>query len=195
MAVLSRPDEPERPPPRRGKRRRSVIDKSVLALSMPRRIGIASMSSRLPSSPVLVCGRRPADAHHLRFAQSPALGRKVSDEFTVPLRRGRHHGRVRRFRLLRQRPSNYVRAFLRDHDRRCMNVRRWNGRHNGCVDDSQPLDAANTQLAVHHSVVALTHPASAAGMMGGRARFPNVIGDFLFVYDVQTRRTCSRTRD
>ncbi len=26
-----------------------------------------------------------ADVHHLRFAQSPALGRKVSDEFTVPL--------------------------------------------------------------------------------------------------------------
>jgi len=43
----------------------------------------------------LVCGRRPADAHHLRFAQSPALGRKVSDEFTVPLCRG-HHREVHR---------------------------------------------------------------------------------------------------
>jgi hypothetical protein len=40
----------------------------------------------------LVCGRRPADA---RFAQSPALGRKVSDEFTVPLCRG-HHREVHR---------------------------------------------------------------------------------------------------
>jgi len=40
--------------------------------------------------PCLVCGRRPADAHHLRFAQSKALGRKVSDEFTVPLCRGHH---------------------------------------------------------------------------------------------------------
>jgi hypothetical protein len=38
----------------------------------------------------LVCGRRPADAHHLRFAQHRALGRKVSDEFTVPLCRGHH---------------------------------------------------------------------------------------------------------
>jgi len=45
--------------------------------------------------PCLVCGRRPADAHHLRFAQSPALGRKVSDEFTVPLCRG-HHREVHR---------------------------------------------------------------------------------------------------
>jgi len=40
--------------------------------------------------PCLVCGRSPADAHHLRFAQSPTLGRKVSDEFTVPLCRGHH---------------------------------------------------------------------------------------------------------
>jgi hypothetical protein len=40
--------------------------------------------------PCLVCGRRPSDPHHLRFAQSRALGRKVSDEFTVPLCRGHH---------------------------------------------------------------------------------------------------------
>jgi hypothetical protein len=37
------------------------------------------------SQPCLVRGRFPADAHHLRFAQSRALGRKVSDEFTVPV--------------------------------------------------------------------------------------------------------------
>jgi hypothetical protein len=42
------------------------------------------------SKPCLVCGRRPADAHHLRFAQPRALGRKVSDEFTVPLCRIHH---------------------------------------------------------------------------------------------------------
>src|SRR5262249_29898475 len=40
--------------------------------------------------PCLICGRRPSDPHHLRFAQSRALGRKVSDEFTVPLCRGHH---------------------------------------------------------------------------------------------------------
>ena len=40
--------------------------------------------------PCLICGRQPSDAHHLRFAQSRALGRKVSDEFTVPLCRGHH---------------------------------------------------------------------------------------------------------
>jgi hypothetical protein len=42
------------------------------------------------SQPCLLCDRRPADAHHLRFAQPKALGRKVSDEFTVPLCRTHH---------------------------------------------------------------------------------------------------------
>jgi hypothetical protein len=40
--------------------------------------------------PCLVCQQYPCDAHHLKFAQPRALGRKVSDEFTVPLCR-RHH--------------------------------------------------------------------------------------------------------
>jgi hypothetical protein len=42
------------------------------------------------SKPGLVCGRRPADANHLRFAQPRALEAKVSDEFTVPLCRIHH---------------------------------------------------------------------------------------------------------
>jgi hypothetical protein len=83
-------DEPERPQPRRRKRRRSVIDKSVLSLRAPRRIRDREHVKSVATQPCLVCGRRPADAHHLRFAQPPALGRKVSDEFTVPLCRGHH---------------------------------------------------------------------------------------------------------
>jgi len=47
------------------------------------------------SKPCLVCGRAPSDPHHLRFAQPRALGRRVSDEFTVPLCRG-HHREVHR---------------------------------------------------------------------------------------------------
>jgi hypothetical protein len=42
------------------------------------------------SQPCIVCGRQPADAHHLRFAQPRALGMKVSDEFTVPVCRVHH---------------------------------------------------------------------------------------------------------
>lgn len=40
--------------------------------------------------PCLVCQKAPSDAHHLKFAQPRALGRKVSDEFTVPLCRSHH---------------------------------------------------------------------------------------------------------
>ena len=39
--------------------------------------------------------RCASDPYHLRFAQYRALGRKVSDEFTVPLCRG-HHREVHR---------------------------------------------------------------------------------------------------
>ncbi|MBR1090619.1 ERF family protein [Bradyrhizobium manausense] len=42
------------------------------------------------SQACLVCKTSPADAHHLKFAQAKTLGRKVSDEFTVPLCRLHH---------------------------------------------------------------------------------------------------------
>ena len=77
------------------RRRSAVIDKTVLALPAPRRIRDRDHVNSVANQPCLVCGRRPADAHHLRFAQSPASGRKVSDEFTVPLCRG-HHREVHR---------------------------------------------------------------------------------------------------
>ena len=40
--------------------------------------------------PCLVCGRVPSDPHHLTFTQPHALGRRVSDEFIVPVCRGHH---------------------------------------------------------------------------------------------------------
>jgi hypothetical protein len=42
------------------------------------------------TQPCLACGRSPSDAHHLRFAEQRALGRKVNDDFTVPLCRLHH---------------------------------------------------------------------------------------------------------
>jgi hypothetical protein len=88
----------ERPPgqhPDRKRRRRTIIDKTVLRLPTSRRVRDRDHVKSVAKKACLVCGRRPADAHHLRFAQSPALGRKVSDEFTVPLCRG-HHREVHR---------------------------------------------------------------------------------------------------
>jgi len=92
---IQRVEQPLHPPGQSKKRSRSAIDKSVLTLPAPRRIRDSEHVKSVAKQPCLVCGRRPADAHHLRFAQSPALGRKVSDEFTVPLCRG-HHREVHR---------------------------------------------------------------------------------------------------
>jgi hypothetical protein len=44
----------------------------------------------ITNQPCTVCGRQPCEAHHIRYAQPRALGRKVSDEFTVPLCRVHH---------------------------------------------------------------------------------------------------------
>jgi hypothetical protein len=48
------------------------------------------------TQPCVICGRTPAEAHHLRFAQPRALGRKVSDEYTVPVCR-LHHRELHRY--------------------------------------------------------------------------------------------------
>jgi len=71
------------------------IDKSVLLLPEPRRLRDKAHIKCVSKRPCLICGRQPSDSHHLRFAQQLALGRKVSDEYTVPLCRT-HHCEVHR---------------------------------------------------------------------------------------------------
>jgi hypothetical protein len=66
------------------------IDKSRLTHPEPRRFRDKEHVKFVAKQACLICGRRPADPHHLRFAQRRALSRKVSDEFTVPLCRGHH---------------------------------------------------------------------------------------------------------
>jgi hypothetical protein len=85
---------------RREPRRRSAsneqrIDKGELTLPEPRRLRDREHMRFVTEQPCLICGRTPSDPHHLRFSQPRALGRKVSDEFTVPLCRG-HHREVHR---------------------------------------------------------------------------------------------------
>ena len=55
------------------------IDKSVLTLPEPRRIRDRDHVKFIATRACLICGRRPSDAHHLRFVQSRAIGRKVGD--------------------------------------------------------------------------------------------------------------------
>ena len=76
--------------------RSKMVDKGELAFPEPRKVRDRNHVSFVAKHPCLICGRQPSDAHHLRFAQSRALGRKVSDEFTVPLCRG-HHREVHRW--------------------------------------------------------------------------------------------------
>ena len=66
------------------------IDKSRLTPPEPRRFRDGEHVKFVAKQACLICGRRRTDPHHLRFAQHRALGRKVSDEFTVPLCRGHH---------------------------------------------------------------------------------------------------------
>jgi len=74
-------------PTRRGRTsvQLSDIDKSTLPLGAPKRLRDREHLLFVGSLPCLVCGRSPAHAHHLRFAQPRAMGSKVSDEWTVPL--------------------------------------------------------------------------------------------------------------
>jgi hypothetical protein len=78
------------PPPRVNDAVAWHIDKGALALGEPRRYRDRVHLRFVSAQPCLICGRRPSDAHHLRFAQPRALGRRVSDEYTVPLCRSHH---------------------------------------------------------------------------------------------------------
>jgi len=99
------PEQPDRPPvtpeptvndnppasaPPQAEATPAKIDKSQLTFGEVRRHRDKAHLKFVASQPCLVCGRSPADAHHLRFTQPRAMGRKVSDEFTVPLCRTHH---------------------------------------------------------------------------------------------------------
>ena len=65
-------------------------ESAELAFPKEKRLRDKAHLAFVAHQPCLVCGRRPAQAHHIRFAQPRALGLKVSDEFTVPLCSGHH---------------------------------------------------------------------------------------------------------
>ena len=71
------------------------IDKSVLAVAVPRRYRNREHLRYVARQACLVCGRKQSDPHHLRYLQPRALGGKASDEFVVPLCRT-HHRAVHR---------------------------------------------------------------------------------------------------
>jgi hypothetical protein len=66
------------------------VDKSVLAFPELQRVRDKEHLRYVASQPCLLCSAAPSDPHHIRFAQPRAMGRKVGDDFTVPLCR-KHH--------------------------------------------------------------------------------------------------------
>jgi hypothetical protein len=66
------------------------IDKHALTIAAPRRYRNKEHLRFVAQQACLVCARKPSDPHHLSFMQPRALGRKVSDEFAVPLCRVHH---------------------------------------------------------------------------------------------------------
>jgi hypothetical protein len=85
-AVLSKPSAPDE----QAALTPGKIQKSELTFGEVHRYRNKAHLRFVGSQPCLICGRTPADAHHLRFAQPRGMGLKVSDEFTVPLCRAHH---------------------------------------------------------------------------------------------------------
>jgi hypothetical protein len=89
IAMLKPPLSPQ-PHPLKSNTDAESIDKSRLSHPEPRRLRDREHVRFVAKQPCLICGRNPSDPHHLRFVQRRALGRKVSDEYTVPLCRAHH---------------------------------------------------------------------------------------------------------
>jgi hypothetical protein len=73
----------------KGRLRASAVDKTPLVLPAPRRLRDREHVKDVAKQPCLVCGRRPADAHHLRFAQSSALavGDTIANSIAMAMKR------------------------------------------------------------------------------------------------------------
>ena len=65
-------------------------DDTVIVIKKPVRERDREHLRFVASQPCLVCGRTPSDAHHIKFAEPRAMGRKVSDRFTVSVCRLHH---------------------------------------------------------------------------------------------------------
>jgi hypothetical protein len=77
-------------------RSRATAHLSVMPIGKTLRLRDPDHLGFVRAQPCMACGRSPSDAHHVKFAQGRALGRKVSDEFTVPLCRTHHRDLHRR---------------------------------------------------------------------------------------------------
>ena len=68
----------------------STSENEVFAIPKEKYLRDKAHLKFVAAHPCLICERSPCDAHHVRYAQPRAMGRKVSDEFAVPLCRAHH---------------------------------------------------------------------------------------------------------
>ena len=82
----------EKPEAAAAERAQPDIHRAESGLAIPKELRKRSKAhlAFVREQPCLVCFKSPSDAHHVKFAQPKALGRKVSDEITVPLCRAHH---------------------------------------------------------------------------------------------------------
>jgi hypothetical protein len=73
-----------------------IDSEGVVAIGKPVRERDRDHLKFVAAQPCLVCGRTPSDAHHIKFAEQRAMGRKVSDRFAVPICRLHHRELHRR---------------------------------------------------------------------------------------------------
>jgi hypothetical protein len=79
-----------------GRERAEPVSEEVSVIRKPVRERDRDHLRFVASQPCLVCGRTPSDPHHMKFAEQRAMGRKVSDRFTVPICRLHHRELHRR---------------------------------------------------------------------------------------------------
>jgi hypothetical protein len=81
---------------RRRPRQSGPASKEVTVIGKPVRERDRDHLRFVAAQPCLVCGRTPSDPHHIKFAEQRAMGRRVSDRFTVPICRLHHRELHRR---------------------------------------------------------------------------------------------------
>src|SRR3990167_3840393 len=86
--------------------------------------------------------------------------------------------------LSRKRGFHEVRAPLADHDARRVGVARYESRHDRCVGDPQPVDAARLECGVDHARIVRAHPAGSHRVIDGVGPAADEIVERVVVVDV-----------
>jgi hypothetical protein len=95
-APVSGPEKRKANGHRRRPRQSEPSSQEVTVIGKPVRERDRDHLRFVAAQPCLVCGRTPSDPHHLKFAEQRAMGRRVSDRFTVPICRLHHRELHRR---------------------------------------------------------------------------------------------------